>query len=310
MTTKDTHQHHDTLNVISLHHQGDSLSSENKSPSSKFPEDEYIEKIPIENEGKYTSQNNSTNNSTNNNDVTIDIKDYKSDTTDVNKSTSPPRSVTSGITTTSQSPKNNGQSRIRDSCKNIIKNMLKTRSRNNISNNSNTGTPESILDTRNSPSVDRKPYELEGFCDPNLWTDETVQQIIDFGEICTISANKCKKSSIKHRRIGNFFQITIIILGALTAAVSIGSTNNDSKLIISTICGTLIAVLTSVHGFLKYPQRTEIEAHSCLELERMSRSVRVELSKAKEFRIDPYKYIIKLENQREKILRRIGIDDD
>ena len=199
----------------------------------------------------------------------------------------------------------------KDNCKDIVRNMLRSRSRNKIRQNYSTNnTPESQSDNKISPSLDRKPYEMGELGDPNLWTDETVQQIMDFGEICTESANKCKTSSIKHRRTGNFIQILVILLGALSAITSIGSVDDATKVVISMVTGSMVAILTSVQSFLKLPQKSEVEANSCLELERMARSVRIELSKAKEFRVDPYKYIIRLENQREKIIRRVGIEED
>lgn len=203
---------------------------------------------------------------------------------------------------------NTQDSKMRETCKSIVKNMLKSRSRDVTRNDTNqyTETPES----KQSPSIERKPYEMGELGDPNLWTDETVQRIIDFGEICNDASNRCKRSSIRHRRLGNFIHIMVILLGALSAVTSIGNATDEIKLIISTISGSMVAILTSIQGFLKFPQRSEVEANSCLELERMARSVRIELSKSKEFRVDPYKYIIKLENQREKILRRVGIDED
>jgi hypothetical protein len=195
----------------------------------------------------------------------------------------------------------------RGSSKTIVKNMLKTRSRNNSYKSPSVNVTTSPND---SPSLEYKPYENMETGYPNLWTDEVVQQLIDFGEICTESSIKCKKSSIKHRRIGHFIQISVISLGALAAATSIGTATNQTKEIISTISGTLIAIFTSIQSFLKFPQQAEVEASSTLELERMARSVRIELSKSKELRVDPYKFIIKLENQREKILHKIGIEDD
>ena len=197
--------------------------------------------------------------------------------------------------------------------KTIVRSMLRTRTRTSIQKQTSTPltqSPGESLEERKTSPLERKPYEIGEVGDPNLWTDEIVQNIIDFGEICTSSANKCKKSSVKHRRVGNVIQILVVLLGALAAVTSIGNADNELKVIISTVSGSMVAILTSIQSFLKFPQRSEIEANSCLELERMSRSVRIELSKSKEFRVDPYKYIIKLENQREKILRKVGIDDD
>lgn len=204
--------------------------------------------------------------------------------------------------------------RKKDDCKTIVKNMLKTRSRSSntpISPNTN-NTPESFIDSefKYSPSLDRKPYEIGNLGDPNLWTEETSQHLIDFSDICNDSADKCRRSSIKHRIISNILQISIILSGAIVATTSIGSIDDSTKNIISVVSGCMVVLFSSVHGYLKFPQKSEIEKGSCLELERMARSVKIELSKAKELRVDPYKYIIKLENQREKILKKVGIEDD
>ena len=203
----------------------------------------------------------------------------------------------------------------------MIRNMLRTRSRATPTPTTggfgvNRGaTPNPFMDDKQpdkiSPSLDTKPYEMGSVgSSPYLWTDETEQHLLDFGDICNESAKKCKNSSIKHSRIGNSLQILVVLLGALSATTSIGNIATETKAIINTISGSLVALLTSVQSFLKFPQQAEVEANGCLELERMSRNVKIELSKAKEFRVDPYKYIIKLENQREKILRKVGIEDD
>lgn len=196
--------------------------------------------------------------------------------------------------------------------KTIARNMLLRASSTSPSNEQRREiqSPDYSVVEKKSPSIERKPYELGEIGLPELWTDDTVRQIIDFEEICVRSSVKCKKSSIKHRRIGHFIQILVILLGALSVAASIGNLDDRIKLIVNTIGGASVAILTSIQSFLKFPQLSEVEASSCLELERMSRSIRIELSKPKELRVDPFKYIIKLENQREKLLHRIGIEDD
>ena len=206
-------------------------------------------------------------------------------------------------------------SHCKNDCKTIVKNMLKTRSRSDIQNNFNnniTTTPESIIEYnyKYSPTLDHKQYEIGNIGNPDQWTDETVQQLIDFGDLCSESSNKCKKSSIIHNRISNALQISVILLGAISATTSIGGIDCDKKNIISVVSGCMVFFFSSIQGYFQYPQKSEIEANSCIELERMSRSIRIELSKSKELRVDPFRYIIKLENQREKILKRVGIEDN
>jgi hypothetical protein len=230
-----------------------------------------------------------------NNDVVIDIKEVIN-----NIEYKPSHSIRIGST---DSP----------NCKTIVKNMLKTRSRSDIQNNFNTtNTPESVIEYnyKYSPTLDHKQYEIGNIGNPDQWTDETVQQLIDFGDLCAESSNKCKKSSIIHNRISNALQISVILLGAISATTSIGGIDCDKKNIISVVSGCMVFFFSSMQGYFQYPQKSEIEANSCIELERMSRSIRIELSKSKELRVDPFRYIIKLENQREKILKRVGIEDN
>jgi hypothetical protein len=211
----------------------------------------------------------------------------------------------------------------KDKCKGIIVNMLKSRSRalifqnakkesNPSSNISSFRSKNEVLKSPVSSSVKSlsNSFNFKEEDVSDLWTDECVHQLIVFGDICISSANKCKKSSIRHRRFGNTIQILVIVIGALAAATSIGTLEDSSKVLLSTITGVSVAILTSIQSFLGFPQKAEIEGSSCLELERISRNVRIELSKPIESRVDPYKYIIRLENQREKIIRRVGIDDD
>lgn len=156
----------------------------------------------------------------------------------------------------------------------------------------------------------KRPYELETGGNPQLWTDEVINYLIFFGNLCLSSADRCKKESIRHRRFSNTFQILVILLGALITATSLGDIDNQFRMIIGTVCGASTAILTSIQGFLKFPRKSELEALAYLELGRMARNIRIQLSKSKDLRVDPYEYIIKLENQREKILRKVGIDEE
>lgn len=133
---------------------------------------------------------------------------------------------------------------------------------------------------------------------------------MEFSKMCKESSIKCRHSSVRHKRIGNFIHIAIALLGTTSAASGISTTPDETKLILSTVTGSLVAILTSIQSFLKFHQKSEVELLSSIELERMSRSIKIELSKSREYRVDPYKYILKLENQREKIMTNVGIDDD
>lgn len=201
----------------------------------------------------------------------------------------------------------------------LIKSILRSRSRSVFQTNSNQNSAEStpvskcrnfIPDQNSTPSIEKKPYEFGEIGEPELWTQEIVQQLIDFSDICKESSIKCKNSSIKHKRIGNFIHIMVTLLGTISMTTNIGNAQQETKNIISTVSGGLVAVLTSIQSFLKFPQKSETEMLSSIELERMGRSIKIELSKAKEYRVDPYRYLIKLENQREKIMRSVGISDD
>lgn len=201
----------------------------------------------------------------------------------------------------------------RNRTKILVENMLrKNRSANSFNSEPVSCSPDIYLTTdgKSTPSVDRKPYEMNTIGDANLWTDEMVHQLLEFSDICNETAIKCKKSSLRHRRIGRTIEVFLISLGALSFTSSMGTANDEIKLLISTVSGGMVALITSIQSLFKYSQRSETEASSCLELERMTRSIRTELSKSKELRTDPYKFIIKLENQREQIIKKIGIDDD
>lgn len=252
----------------------------------------------------------------------------------------------------------------KQNCKNIVKNMLRSRSKNESSLKSNsykegsplsyfsqkhdshlknsnenhtldnstynseensdqksdteimTHSPESMktemerLHKEHIIEIEKRHYDLENYVDPSLWTDETVEQLIQFSDICNESAIQCKRASIFHKKMSTFLQLSTIILGTVTATTSIGTIPVEIKTIISTVCGGLTALASSVQGYLKYSEKSEIEANSCFELQRIARGIRIELSKSKQFRVDPYKYIIQLENQREKILKRVGIEED
>lgn len=200
--------------------------------------------------------------------------------------------------------------RKRENSKTIINNMLRARSKNYVIGNSLSNTPDSFSSYKPSPPIDHKPYEMGRVGFPQMWTEDTVQHIIDFGDICSDSAYKCKKSSLRHKRLAESMQILTILLGALSVATAIMTREYSAQIIINTISGGLIAILTSIQSFFKLFQRYETEANACLELERMSRNIKAELAKAKELRVDPYKYIIKLENSREEILNKVGIEDD
>lgn len=145
----------------------------------------------------------------------------------------------------------------------------------------------------------------------NIWSDETVKQLIEFSDICNYSALQCKRSAIKHRRIGQTIEIIVILLGSLSAMLSSWTFENvNTRLLINTVSGISIALLTGIQGFLKFLPRSEIELHSWLELEKIARCIKIELAKSVELRTDPYKLILRLEKQREKIIQHVGIEEE
>jgi hypothetical protein len=145
----------------------------------------------------------------------------------------------------------------------------------------------------------------------SIWSDETVKQLIEFSDICNYSAIQCKRSAIRHKRIGQTIEVIVILLGSLSAMSSVGITDDvNTRLLINTISGISIAVLTGIQGFLKFLPRSEIELHSWLELEKISRCIKIELAKSVELRTDPYKLILRLEKQREQIIQHVGIEEE
>ncbi len=147
-------------------------------------------------------------------------------------------------------------------------------------------------------------------CDPLLWTDEIEQQFLEFSTLCKYSASRCKSSAIWNNKISTIIQISLILMGSLTFSTAIGPFNELTKQIVSTICGISIAALTSIQSFLSLGKKSEVQSQVTYELERMARAIKLELSKKKESRSDPFDEIIKLENQREKLLKRVGIEED
>jgi hypothetical protein len=166
----------------------------------------------------------------------------------------------------------------------------------------------------NSTSLGESSDSETGLNSPvgeGVWTDETIKQLIEFSDICNYSANQCKRSAMKHRRIGQCIEIMVILIGSLSALSSAGNfIDTETKLLISTICGLSTAVFTGVQGFLKFLPRSEVELNSWLELEKIGRSIKMEITKSVNLRVDPYKLILRLERQRDKIIRKVGIGEE
>ncbi len=144
----------------------------------------------------------------------------------------------------------------------------------------------------------------------NLWNEELETQFIKFSVICYKSAQKCKHSSKIHKNISEGSYFCIMILAVLISTISNSNLNEEDKFIITSVAGILVAIFTYFHKQSGFSSICFIEANACLELEKMARSIKLELAKSREYRLDPYKYFVTIENQREKLLRKIGIDVD
>ena len=181
--------------------------------------------------------------------------------------------------------------------RNILKTVIKNVSYTPIS------TPNSISNKDESPSIQK--YIINS--NPNAWTPEIEDILIDFSEICGKLAIICRKYSRRHKHIATLLQL-LIIVGALTSTLSISSTKEgENFFILNIICGFFTILLSSLQGYFDYSRCSEIEYRSSLELERMRVNIRTELAKHSQYRVDPCRYIIELETVKDKILKRINI---
>lgn len=144
----------------------------------------------------------------------------------------------------------------------------------------------------------------------SLWTEEIVKRFMEFSDICKQSAKNCESTAKRNRIISISLKISLIILGALVSFISIRTLPDSAKEITGIILGFLIAALTGILQVLNPEKNAQNQANSALELDRMARSINIEISKSPEMRVDPFDFIVKLENQREKLLKLTGMEDE
>ncbi len=144
----------------------------------------------------------------------------------------------------------------------------------------------------------------------SVWNDEVVSQFLLFSKICHESSVKCKLRSVYNKRMGLTLKITGMIFSSLVVLTSIGSLSVEIKQIMGIILGILITTVFGVVQLLNPEKVAEMTTNSSLELDRMSRSIKFEISKDPLTRVNPYDFIAKLESQREKLLKDTGIEDD
>lgn len=143
-----------------------------------------------------------------------------------------------------------------------------------------------------------------------VWNEELVHQFMMFSQICKDSGSKCKARSIKNKNLSIGLKICILVASSLVVVSNVSTLNSDVKQYLGVALGVIIAIVTGVVQLINPEQIAEITKNACLQLERMARSISIEISKSPESRVDPFDFIAKLENEREKLLKDTGVEDE
>ncbi len=143
------------------------------------------------------------------------------------------------------------------------------------------------------------------------WTEDVEKCFLEFIDLCSSSATKCKNSSIRHKLYSRTIQVTTFLAGSLQFIVSFGDNISPrTKDFITMGCGIFTALGVSIQGKIDYTELSTKEQSACLNLERLTRTVRMEISKPIEQRVDSREYISHLENERQRILAEVGIENE
>ncbi len=155
------------------------------------------------------------------------------------------------------------------------------------------------------------PYGLNYCSNETVWSEDIKDYFIEFIEVCRSSSNKCRKSAIRHSYIDKFLSIFQFFAGTVIFVTSFGSIVDDStRSYFGIVCGIITAAIAAIQAKGSYDKLSEIESQSCRNLEKMVRIIRLEIVKPPKYRVDPQEFIIHLENEREKILKKVSIVDD
>ena len=146
----------------------------------------------------------------------------------------------------------------------------------------------------------------------SIWTDEIVREFLKYILLCKSSADKCKKSALRHKFYDILNMIVLFLSGTLLFIGSLGANifTDEQFKYVTMSCGILTDLCVTIISTFDFKEKITLESSACLQLERLYREVQIELAKPLKKRCDPSEYILRLENKREKILTQVGIEED
>lgn len=157
--------------------------------------------------------------------------------------------------------------------------------------------PPSIL-----PHVNDNSIKL----DISDWSVETEKEIKEFANLCHKDSITFKKRGQNNKRKGTCLQVTLIVLGSLNVLFnSIPSLSYDVKLILSSLSGGLVSVISSFLSIFKYNESAHVYYEVSEGLNSLERSIKLELYKPYALRPNPMELFLLADETRTKLLKRV-----
>lgn len=174
---------------------------------------------------------------------------------------------------------------------------------------------EKIISKSNSKYEEKKECKRKNvygisYSDPDVWTNELEMIFLEYITLYTDSSVKCKKASITHKKYSLITRVLLFLSGMFLFVVPLTSLDENAKNIIITICGIISALCVTVQERMDFQEQYTLEGSAALQLERITRNIRLEITKPVNNRVEPVEYIGYLEGERTRILTDVGIEMD
>lgn len=212
---------------------------------------------------------------------------------------------------------------------NIFRNLVKYHSSNNLdkvkegaqsesnsvsvsqdSESSNNREQSHSIDSSNIIPKNPNPFGLPTCKHPSLWTDKMEDYFLKYIDICHASSEKCRMASVKHQYYDKLMCVFNLCSGSVIFITSFDYIPDITKAYVAMACGIATSLVSAVQSKCSYDRLSEVEKESHRKLDKLAQMVKLELTKEKKHRVNPLLFMVVLENNREKILRQINIEDE
>lgn len=140
----------------------------------------------------------------------------------------------------------------------------------------------------------------------HLWNNNVEMCFDEIIERLKVHAEECHVQALRHTQYDSILKVATVLSGVVVTLASTSSIDTGTRAIITGIGGVVSSTVASCQAILKYGKKAEAEKFAEFQLDKMARSVQLELASPQEYRMNPIEYIANIELEREKILKNLS----